>query len=461
MAEHTPTKSKSTHSLVDGTPELANGAAPSTHKVIVIGAGPVGLFLTYLLAKQGIQVDVVERFDGISKEHRAAGYYGGGVFALKDAGLLHLAAKRGHVAEALGWRAPAVDDGKGGKTFGRLLCAIPFAGTEEHPELGMLLFPQTKLCELLEEQIIALGQNRVAFHFGAEICGIDQLGNGDAVTATIRDMKTGVTRDLTGNILVGADGGKSATRSLLGISLQGHTWPERLIAVDVNYAIEEELPKVLPHHVVDPIWWATMIPLERPVQGKPSIWRFCMAIDPLDQSPVEVLLSEKYLANMIERHMVGKRPLKYEVTHKAAYKIHQRLANKMAVGRCVLIGDAAHLNNPMGALGLCTGLLDAEALAETLQMIFHAKKPISILEAYSHERRRVFQMFVDPTSKANKLRLQQSPEYADDDWMVRTLQNPTPEVMKEFFSPYMASWRSDMRAVVAKKEKVDADKARQ
>lgn len=115
----------------------------------------------------------------------------------------------------------------------------------------------------------------------------------------------------------------------------------------------------------------------------------------------------------------------------------------------------------MGALGLCTGLLDAEALAETLQMIFHDKKTISILEAYSHERRRVFQMFVDPTSKANKLRLQQSPEYADDDWMVRTLQNPTPEVMKEFFSPYMASWRSDMRAVVAKKEKVDADKARQ
>lgn len=335
--------SNSTDHLVDGMPELAIGIAPSTHKVIVVGAGPVGLFLSYSLAKRGIHVDLIERFDGISNEPRAAGYYGGAVFALQDAGLLHIASKRGYVAQALGWRAPIVDDGNGGKTWGRLLCEIPFEhGSEEHPELGMLLLPQTKLCRLLEEQIHSLGQNRVVFHFGAELGGIHR--DGDTVIATIRDTKSGATRDLTGDILVGADGGKSTTRNLLGISLQGHTWPERLVAVDVVFSLDN-LPKVQAHFVVDPLWYAMLIPLERPIQGKPSTWRFSMAIDPADDSPEEVVLSEKYLADMFERHMVGTRPLKYEVVHKATYRIHQRLANTMALGRCVIIGDAAHLNN--------------------------------------------------------------------------------------------------------------------
>ncbi|PVH72193.1 FAD/NAD(P)-binding domain-containing protein [Cadophora sp. DSE1049] len=450
MAENTT--ATSTYPLADGAPELANGAAPSPHKIIVVGAGPVGLFLTFLLAKRGFQVDLIECIEGISKDHRAAGYYGGVVHALKDAGILHMAAKRGWVAQGLGWRALPVDDGKGGKKFGRTIGEIPFThGSEEHPELGMLLFPQAELCKLLEEQILALGENRVRFHFNSEICGIKQPSDGDTVTATIRDTRTGETRELTGDLLAGADGGKSATRNLLGISLQGHTWPERVLALNVITTVDNP-STILAHHVVDPIWYATLIPLERPVIGQPSLWRFCMAVDPTDNSPEEVILSDEYLHKMLERHMVGPRPLQYELKAKSAYVIHQRLTNKMSVGRCVIIGDAAHLNNPMGALGLSTGLLDAEALVDTIQMIFNENKPISTLETFSHERRKVFQLFVEPTSKANKLRLQQSPEAADEDWMVRALQNPTPESMKEFFEPYMKIWRSDMRAVVAKAE---------
>lgn len=106
----------------------------------------------------------------------------------------------------------------------------------------------------------------------------------------------------------------------------------------------------------------------------------------------------------------------------------------------------------MGALGLSTGILDAEALGETLQMIIDDKEPITLLETFSHERRKVFQNFVDPTSRANKLRMQQSPEDADGDWVVRLLQNPTDELLKDFFTPYVTVWRSNMRDVVAKEK---------
>lgn len=83
-------------------------------------------------------------------------------------------------------------------------------------------------------------------------------------------------------------------------------------------------------------------------------------------------------------------------------------------------------------------------------MIFFEGAPLSALKAFSDERRQVFQMFVNPTSIANKLRIQQRPDVAGDDWMVRMLQTPTEEVLKEFFMPYMAVWRSNMRAVVGR-----------
>jgi hypothetical protein len=82
-------------------------------------------------------------------------------------------------------------------------------------------------------------------------------------------------------------------------------------------------------------------------------------------------------------------------------------------------------------------------------MILHEGKPLSLLNVYSDERRKVFQTFVSPTSTANKLRIQQDPAAADNDWLVRSLKKPTPVVLHEFFTPYMTVWRTDMRAVVA------------
>jgi hypothetical protein len=85
-------------------------------------------------------------------------------------------------------------------------------------------------------------------------------------------------------------------------------------------------------------------------------------------------------------------------------------------------------------------------------MILHEGKPLSVLSTYSDARRQVFQSFVSPTSTANKLRVQQEPAAAEDDWMFRTLQNATPDVLHDFFRPYMTVWRTDIRALVATEE---------
>lgn len=101
----------------------------------------------------------------------------------------------------------------------------------------------------------------------------------------------------------------------------------------------------------------------------------------------------------------------------------------------------------MGAMGASTGLLDADALAEALIMIIYDGAPISILEKYSDERRKVFQMFVDPTTKYNKLRLQCESKDAAKDWFIKSMKDPSPEELINFFAPFVTTWRTNMRDV--------------
>ena len=103
----------------------------------------------------------------------------------------------------------------------------------------------------------------------------------------------------------------------------------------------------------------------------------------------------------------------------------------------------------MGALGLNTGMLDADALAESLIMILKENCSEQILDIYSDERRKVFQFFVDPTSTQNKLRIHNHPPEvaAERDWYFRTLANPTQEKMMGLMKPYFETWRTNMRRV--------------
>ena len=102
----------------------------------------------------------------------------------------------------------------------------------------------------------------------------------------------------------------------------------------------------------------------------------------------------------------------------------------------------------MGALGLNTGMLDADALGETLIMVIKEDRSDKVLDLYSDERRKVFQFFVDPTSSQNKLRIHNHPPEtaAQRDWYFRILaNNPTEEQMLDLMKPYFETWRTDMR----------------
>lgn len=101
----------------------------------------------------------------------------------------------------------------------------------------------------------------------------------------------------------------------------------------------------------------------------------------------------------------------------------------------------------MGALGLNTGMLDADAVADALIMVLKEGRSEDVLDVYSDERRKVFQFMIDPMSSYNKLRIHTNPpeEATKRDWYFRLLNNPTEKKMLELMKPFFEDWRTNMR----------------
>ena len=100
----------------------------------------------------------------------------------------------------------------------------------------------------------------------------------------------------------------------------------------------------------------------------------------------------------------------------------------------------------MGGLGLNTGILDADALAQTFDLILNQGQPESLFDRYSHERRRVFQLFVNPMSAANKQRLHDSnPDTAaHEDWFFASIGSDDPAERLAPNKGLMENWKTDM-----------------
>ncbi|KAK5045143.1 hypothetical protein LTR84_009476 [Exophiala bonariae] len=425
--------------------KAVNGA-PEHSTVLVVGGAVVGCFTALKLGQAGIDVTIIERQPTTSDSPRAVGYYGAAQLFMDEVGVYKFVRDEGFMTRGLCWRKRPTDDGKGGKQLGDVIARQHLCAPDEtvfEVSAGQLNLPQADLNKIVLRQALKTGH--VKLHFNTELVSI--LHNeGKDVTVLVRDINTNVERKLTATYLVGADGARSQTRKALGIAFAGHTWPERLIATNaLKYnEIQVDLPT---WYTMDRVHYTITTPLEEPVLGKKTLWRYTIAADPADTRPDEELISDENIFKHYENVMSGPRPLQVQIEARSTYRIHQRLASTLRKGNCLLAGDAAHVNNPYGALGLNTGILDADALAEALIMILKEQYPPSLLDIYSDERRKVFQFFVDPTSTQNKLRVHSNheDEAVQNDWFFRLLQNPTYQELKEMAKPYFETWRTNIR----------------
>src|SRR5271156_2083031 len=117
------------------------------------------------------------------------------------------------------------------------------------------------------------------------------------------------------------------------------------------------------------------------------------------------------------------KPGDYKLDNISPYKIHQRCAERFRVGRFLLIGDAAHLCNPFGGLGLTGGMVDAGNLADCLVGIDKGLADQDILDKYDEIRRNKWHDIINPVTTANKLRMHsQDPDIAlENDEMLKMM----------------------------------------
>ncbi|EXJ70646.1 uncharacterized protein A1O5_05636 [Cladophialophora psammophila CBS 110553] len=414
--------------------------------IIIVGYGPVGAILSLLLARNQIPVIVIEAATKYPEEPRAVGLFGPSHSVLEDAGIYEEEKRQGMPSAGLSFRKRAVDDGNGGQRMGDCIASAKFApevNGETPPGGHFILIPQAKLVRIIAEEMKHADLQQFAtVQMGLKYLSSEETEDGIKVIA---EDTEGNTHVFEGSYLVGADGSRSDVRRKLGLKLHGTSWPERLISADVLRTTNNvpEIPSCL---VVDPELWAAITPLERIYPGQPGLWRYSMAVS--DESvPDQELEKAEFVISMLKKHIDGPYNQEFKVIRSKPYKMHQLLCSSMRKGRTFLAGDAAHVNNPIGGLGLNTGILDADALAQTLVQVLKQGRPESLYDRYSYERRRVFQLYVDPISKSNKQRLHvSSPDIvANEDWFLASIMSDDPE---EKFSPYkwMANWKTDMAA---------------
>jgi 3-(3-hydroxy-phenyl)propionate hydroxylase len=200
--------------------------------------------------------------------------------------------------------------------------------------------------------------------------------------------------------LIGADGGRSTVRKQSGIAFDGFTWPERFVVLTTPYDFEANRGYCYRSYFADPGAWCNCFKVS--ANGPPGLWRTVYPTDPSERD--EDIMSDAGVQARMQSFFPS--PAPYEIVHRNLYVTHQRVAATFRKGRVLLAGDAAHVNNPIGGMGLNGGIQDAVNLCEKLTRVLRADAPDRLLDLYSLQRRTVAIEFVQEQSIANKKRLE-------------------------------------------------------
>jgi 3-(3-hydroxy-phenyl)propionate hydroxylase len=239
---------------------------------------------------------------------------------------------------------------------------------------------------------------------------IDVAQSSDNVTVQVRDG-AGAVAQHSGVYLIGADGGRSTVRRRADIKFEGFTWPERFIVLTTPYDFAAERGYSYRSYFADPGAWCNCFKVS--ADGPPGLWRTVYPTEP-GRSDQDILSDAGVQARM-QSFFPSSAP--YEIVHRNLYVTHQRVAETFRKGRVLLAGDAAHVNNPIGGMGLNGGIQDAVNLADKLARIMLGGESERLLDLYDLQRRTVAIEFVQEQSIANKKRL----EAADPDVRKRNL----------------------------------------
>jgi 3-(3-hydroxy-phenyl)propionate hydroxylase len=349
--------------------------------VAIIGAGPVGMVSALALVRRGVRVALFEMYTDVPHENRAATIHSSTLSLLDTLGLTRQVMDEGLRADLFQWRDFATGEIVAEYDFGLLgdECPWPFAvQLEQHKLVHMI---EARLAsEPLFTYYRATQVTGIASH--ADRVSLDAFGPAGEVTCEAR-------------YLIGCDGARSTVRKFMNVEYEGYTYNEKFSVVSIRHDFAASMNFRIRNYLSAADCWFGIFKV--PGDDGAGIWRTTYPL-------LEDLSSVREDAEREVRRMYAKylpAALDAPITQLNTYNVHQRVAARFRCGRVLLAGDAAHVNNPLGGLGLNSGIHDALNLADKLvQMLGGADD--ALLDLYDRQRREPAKQYVQAQSIQNK-----------------------------------------------------------
>ena len=360
--------------------------------VLVVGAGPVGLFSALLLSKNGIRVKVIDKEQRTTTHSYACALHPRSLEILHRAGLLDQVRELGQRVDTLVFYEGAQRCGE--IRFSQLPVEFPFA----------LVLPQSSLEAVLERALADSGRVRVNWNHrlmrlqlepNAIVAAIDELEETSEGGYAVPTWGWAVRRtvETRAAFVVGADGRDSQVRQLLGIERVYAGAPELFAIYEFKSEgeFDDEACIVFDQSAINIFWpmgdgrgrWSfqavgNWLPDESPGKER-SVFR--MVQPAIDRATLQDL------HRLIEKQAPWFKRELSEVYWSAEAEFQPYLVKRLGQGRCWLAGDAAHQTGPAGAQSMNLGLAEASELAERIAGVLHDHSPLNLLESYDQKCR--------------------------------------------------------------------------
>jgi 3-(3-hydroxy-phenyl)propionate hydroxylase len=338
--------------------------------VVVIGAGPVGLCLALALAQQDVSVVLLEALTDenfLDQVPRAGSNHPTTLEFFDRIGLYARMEPRGLIAPKFQYWDRQDN--------------APIAEFDHALLKDDTRFPYVLQCERIKiiEEALAMAKAHplIDVRMANEFTDFEQRG--DAVLTQARNA-AGETETIRGSHLVSCEGARSIARKNLDVEFEGFTYPERTINIEVAYDFRKH-GYTERNYISDPVEYSNLFHWK----GPPDRWRIHFPTN-IDDDENELKQPEALQKRLQQFLRIGHA---FEICGCNLYTVHQRVAKTFRQGRVLLAGDSAHVNSPIGGMGLNSGVHDAFNLADKLARILHDEADDAELDRYERQRRYV------------------------------------------------------------------------
>jgi 2-polyprenyl-6-methoxyphenol hydroxylase-like FAD-dependent oxidoreductase len=349
------------------------GPARAAARVLIVGAGPVGLVLAIELARRGVPLRLIDRLAQPTTESRAVVVHARSLEMLEALGVVE-------ELIASGQKTTAAEFHGDGKTLAR----IPLTGLGTRYSFSVTT-PQTETERILTARLTALG---VSVERGTTLFGLDQDARG--VRARVK-RADGEEETIDADWLVGTDGSHSSVRGAIGQRLDGSFEGQRFLMGDVEAGHD------LDHGTMQLFFSTRAGPgMVFPMRGRRARVIAEITDDPDSTRPASL----EWLRQVVAERRLG---VQIESAHwLTTFEIHHAQVDRYRVGRAFLAGDAAHVHSPAGGQGMNTGMQDAFNLGWKLALVASGAARDELLDSYHQERHPIAAAVIATTTAITK-----------------------------------------------------------